>query len=53
MSVRVLAVTRLPGGIPVAITDRDGKAYVYLSEEYDLETIAEALTMAWATFAAA
>lgn len=45
-NIQCIAVTELPGGGPVAITQRDNEMYVYLSQEHDLETIARAITEA-------
>jgi hypothetical protein len=45
-NIRCIALSALPGGGPVAITQRDNEMYVYLSEQFDHATIAEALTLA-------
>lgn len=44
--IRCIAVESLPGGGPVAITDRGGVVYVYLSSDHSLPVVAEALTQA-------
>lgn len=44
--IRCIAVESLPGQGPVAITDRDGVVYVYLSSDHSMTVVAEALTQA-------
>jgi hypothetical protein len=44
--VTCISVTELPGSAPVVMTERGDSLFIYLSQQYDVTQIAEALEAA-------